>query len=247
MPAMPRTTLIELVNAVARSVGHPITTDVASSMDEAVLRIAYYANLACTELIYMFNWQFLTKPYNLLFAAEFEGQVERGYDLPPDFKAMVDETHWTRSTQLPAIGPINPQDWQCLVIRDAKVTTRILWRIRGGQIWIKSPSVSEETLKFEYLSKYWAVDGTDGTPKDALEKNNDYHIYPWQLPVLFTRAKWFENEGFDSNGAYADFRTAFNYETGVDKGASSLSLVPYVGYPYLDVARNVPDTGYGSA
>ena len=64
--------------------------------------------------------------------------------------------------------------------------------------------------------------------------------------VMYTRAKWFENEGYDSTAAYSDFQRAFQYEAGVDKGATALSLVPGAGYPYINPVRNVPDTGYGA-
>lgn len=246
MPAAPQTTLLEVVNLVARSVGHPTVVDVPSSTDEAILRLAYYANTAGNELAYMNNWQWLTKPYEISIFADMPDQTEKAFDLPPDFHAFIDDTHWDRSTQLPAIGPINPQDWQWLIVRKTKITTRMMWRIRNKQLWIKSPPVTPEPLVFEYISKGWAVDGTNGTCKDLMSASNDYHLYPWQLMIMFTRAKWLENEGYDASAAYSDFQRAFQYETGVDKGATALTLVPGQGYPYIDAIKNVPDTGYGA-
>jgi len=245
MTAPARTTLIDVTNIVARSVGHPATTDVASSQDESILRISYYANIACTELAYMANWQWLTQVASLTIVADYNDQTEKSFDLPDNYHAMVDDTHWDRNTQLPAIGPINSQDWQWLIVRKTKITTRLMWRIRDKKLWIKSPPTSPEIFTFEYLSKYWAVDGDTESPKDVMQKNNDYHLYPWQLPILYTRAKWFENEGYDATAAYTDFNRALQYEMGVDKGATSLTLVPGQGYPYIDAIKNVPDTGYG--
>jgi hypothetical protein len=249
MPAPTNTSLLEIVNAVAKSVGHPASTDVTASTDEAILRLAYYANIAGTELCYMNpgGWSSLQATATLSIFADTPGQREKGFDLPSDFKAMIDDTHWDASTQLPAIGPVNPQDWQWMVVRQAMITTRFLWRIRNKQIWIKSPPVSPQNLTFEYISKFWAVDGGSGTKQDVMNKNDDYHVYPWQLMVLYTRAKWFENEGYDSTGAYLDFKKAYDYEVGSDKGATALSLVPGTGYPYISAIKNIPDTGYGAA
>jgi len=246
MPAAPGATLLEVVNTVAKSVGHPSTTSVPGSQDEAILRLGFYANLACTELLYMCNWQELSQSVELLISGT-PLEREKAFNLPVDFGAMTDDTQWNRSTQLPAIGPINAQDWQWLVVRDAMVTTRFMWRIRGNLLWVKSPPVDPQPLSFEYLSKYWARDGNTDAGMDAMVANNDYHVYPPQLVVLYTRVKWFENEGYDASAAMVDFQKAFNWYSGIDKGATALSLVPGVGYPYINAIRNIPDTGYGSA
>jgi len=249
MAAAAHATLIELVNSIAQSVGHPKTTTVSGSSDEAILRIAYYVNICCTELAYMTNWQWLDNTFSITLASDYDGQAEKAFDLPPDFHAMVDDTQWNRNTQLPAIGPINPQDWQWLIVRNTMITTRTMWRIRDKKFWVKSPpsAASPQTLTLEYLSKYWAVNGETGSPQDSMDQDNDWHKFPWQLPMLLGRAKFFENEGYDSSAAYSDFQRALAYETGVDKAATALALVPGQGYPYIDAIKNVPDTGYGAS
>jgi hypothetical protein len=246
MAAKPRTTLAEVVNLVAMSVGHPQASDVVGTQDEAIRRMTYYCNAACVDLSVMYNWEFLNKFAEISIFADTPDQVEKSFALPTDFKAMIDDTHWNRSTQLPAIGPVNSQDWQWLVVRNAKITTRFLWRIRDGLLWIKSPPVTPQPLTFEYLQKNWARDNSD-FGKDFMDKNNDYHLFPWELVVYYTRVKWLENEGYDAKSAKDDFQKAFDYETGTDKGATALSLVPGTGYPYIDAFRNAPDTGYGGA
>jgi hypothetical protein len=247
MPAPLGASLLELVNSVAQSVGHPTTEDVAGSQDEAIRRLSFYANMCGNELVYMYNWDFLSKSGEISVFADSPDQREKAFDLPADYKCMTDDTQWNRSTQLPAIGPINPQDWQWLVVRNAQITTRFMWRIRGGKVWIKSPPIDPQPLTFEYLSKDWAVNASTELPQDVMQANNDWHIFPPYLMLLFTRFKWFENEGYDSSASQKDFNKAFQWFAGTDKGASSLSLVPGTGYPYINAVRNIPDTGYGSA
>jgi hypothetical protein len=249
MPAPPLTTLLEIVNTVAQSVGHPATTSVANAQDEAILRLGYYANLAGGELLYMNNWEMLSQTAIINIVADTAAQREKAFDLPADFRAMTDDTQWNRATQLPAIGPVNPQDWQWLVVRDSMITTRFLWRIRQGKLWVKSPPPppNGQDLSFEYLSKNWAVSGADDTPKQVMVQNEDYHIYDPNLMILYTRVKWFMNEGYDATAAQEDFDRAFRWISGTDKGATSLSIVPGVGYPYVNAIRNIPDTGFGSA
>lgn len=246
MAAPQYTSYIEAVNLALQSVGHPTTQDVAGSPDEAVLRMGFYTNQACNELLYMYDWNDLIKPYEISIFADTPDQVEKSFPLPPDFANFIDDTHWNRSMQLPAIGPISPQDWQWMVVRRAKVTTRFLWRLREGLLWVKSPPVDPQPLVFEYLCKNWARNGDDDAPKALMTNNADYHIFAWNLVVLLARAKWLEQEGYDSSAAKADFQKAMDFYTGGDKGATALSLVPGVGYPYINAVRNIPPTGFGS-
>jgi hypothetical protein len=246
MAAPAFTTYIEATNLALQSVGHPTTTDVASSVDEAILRMGFYVNQSCNELLYQYDWQELMAPYEISVIADFADQVEKAFDLPVDFANFIDDTHWNRSMQLPAIGPVSPQDWQWMVVRRAKVTTRFLWRIRGGKLWIKSPPVAAQPLVFEYLQRTWARDGLTDAPKELMTLNSDYHVFAWNLVVLLARAKWLEQEGYDSSAAKADFQKAMDFYTGGDKGATALSLVPGVGYPYINAVRNIPPTGFGT-
>lgn len=242
----PKAQLINTINMVATSVGHPRTNDPVGTTDEAILRMVYQANAACIDLMTMADWQVLSNTATISIFSDTPGQVEKAFDLPADFFAMVDDSHWNRSTQLPALGPVNSQDWQWLIVRQAKVTIRFMWRLRDGKLWIKSPPDSPQDLTFEYIQKNWAIDGQNGFGKSYMDKNEDYHLFPWQLVVYFTRAKWLESEGYDAGEAQKDFKRAFDYFTGTDKGATALSLVPGVGFPYLDAIRNLPDTGYGT-
>jgi len=246
--ALPQTTLIEVVNQVAKSVGHPAAVDIATSQDEAIQRLAYYANIAGMELAYMNpgGWSSLQRRVAIDVVREYPSQTEGAYPLPADFAAMIDDTHWNANSQLPALGPINPQAWQAMTVRNDSANMRFMWRIRNKAICIKSPPSEPQTLVFEYLSKWWAVRAEDESLTDIMHASADYHIYPWQFMVLYTRAKWFENEGFDSSGAQMDFLKALNYELGADKGATALSLIPGRAFPYLDMNRNVPDSGYGT-
>jgi hypothetical protein len=245
MPAKKFTTLLEIVNQVALSVGHPKTQDVPSSQDESILRLGYYANLACSELMYRHSWQQYSRTFSLDVVADGPDQTEKGFDLPVDFKALTTDTMWDNNTQLPAIGPVSAQDWQWLIARDTKITTRMMWRLREGQLWIKSPPLTAETLTFEYMSKNWAVDATTAELKEMMEASGDYHLFPWNLVVLFTRHKWFENEGYDSSATWDAFQKALAFEVGNDQSATALRLVPGAGFPYIDMIRNAPDTGYG--
>lgn len=247
MPATPYTTYIEVVNEAAKSVGHPVTTDVPGSTDEAILRMGYYANQACQELLYLANWQNLVRVHSMAVQAVVPGESERGFALPTDFERFLDDTHWNSSTQLPALGPISAQEWRWLqhAVGASGAVTRFMWRRREGLLYIKSPPTAAENLTFEYMTKNWARDADDDSEKYLMSKNGDYHTFAWNLVILLTRLKWLDNEGYDTTSAERDFKKALESYTGNDQGATVLSLVPGGGgFPYLS-ERNIPPSGYG--
>lgn len=246
MPAPAYTTFMEVVNLAAQSVGHPVTTDVASSLDEAILRMGFYTNQSCMELLDKNNWQSLIKTGTIAVIADAPGQTEKGFTLPADFHRFVDETQWNATSRLPALGPISPQNWQYMIVRGESSINRFTWRRRDGLLYIKSPPSTSQNFTFEYISKNWAVDADDSSAKGLMIKNGDYHLFAWNLVVLFARWKWLEAEGYDSSSAETAFNTALESHTGGDKGASTLSLVPGGSFPYISPERNLPPSGYGS-
>jgi len=141
---------------------------------------------------------------------------------------------------------VSPQAWMRLDIRNPRVVMSFLWQIRDDKLWIQSPPETAQRFAFMYISRGWIRDADSLTLyKNMGTKNGDYVLFDEYLVTLLARVKWQQMKGFDSSAAMADFRLNYENRKGRGKGAPVLNMAPRAGFPYIDVMRNVPDTGYG--
>jgi hypothetical protein len=239
--------LLAIVQNVAQMVSYPTPSDPAGDSDPSVQQMVQAVNMSATELLGLYDWQELTRTYNISIAADTPGQTEQAFDLPEDFYEWLDQTQWNSTNQWPAIGPISPQMWQNLLVNDVLPTMSFYWQVRDNSLYILAPPTEAQTLTFMYQSIAWVQDQDNPTLyKNRATKNGDIILLDAFLVTLFTRAKWLEMKGLDSSAAMRDFHVNFENRKGQEKGAPVLNMVRTYGFPYLNALYNTPDTGFGS-
>jgi len=239
--------LSAIVQNVAQLVGYPSPSDPAGDTDPAVAQMVQAVNTAGIDLLSMYDWQELTKPYSISIIADSPGQTEKAFALPDDFYEFTDQTQWNSTNQLPALGPISPQMWQQLLIRTALPTLSFYWQVRDNQLYVLAPPSTTETLTFFYQSIAWVRDADDATLyKNRVSKNGDTVLIDSYLVTMLARTKWLEMKGLDSGAAMRDFQIAYENRKGNERGAPVLTMVRDYRFPFLQPMTNTPDTGYGS-
>jgi hypothetical protein len=240
-------TLSAIVQNVAALVGFPTPADPAGDTDPAVQQMVQSVNLAGIDLLSIADWQELTKTHSISIVADSPGQSEKAFDLPEDFYSFLDQTQWNSTMQWPAIGPVSPQMWQQLLIRQTLPTLSFYWQVRDNKIYILSPPTSAQTLTFYYQSVAWVRDQDNSSLyKNRATKNGDVILLDSYLTTLLARVKWLEIKGLDSSSAMRDFQVNYENRKGNEKGANVLSMVRMNRFPYIQPLTNTPDTGYGS-
>ena len=240
-------TLSAIVQNVAQLVSFPTPADPAGDTDPAVVQMVQSVNLAGIDLLAMNDWQELTKTHTISIQASPPGVSEQAFALPDDFYEFVDQTQWNSTMQWPAIGPVSPQAWQQLLIRQTLPTLSFYWQIRDNSLYILSPPTAAQTLSFFYQSVAWVRDQDTSTLyKNRAVKNGDVILLDAYLVTLLARVKWLEMKGFDSSAAMRDFQVNYENRKGNEKGAPVLNMVRNYGFPYLNAINNLPDTGFGS-
>lgn len=240
-------TLAKTVNDMSLMVGMGKQPDPAGSADPAVQQMVAAVNMAGADMLNLYDWQQMAKPFEISIKADFTGQKEVGVDLPKDFWCFIDQTQWNKNTQLPALGPISPQAWQQIMIRNPKIVMTFLWQVRENKLWIQCPPDTPQVFSFYYMSRGWVRDAENpDLYKNQANKNGDTILFDDYLMVLLSRVKWLQMKGMDATSAAGQFQTNYEMRKGKAKGAPVLSLVTNAGLPYLNVLSNVPDTGYGN-
>lgn len=237
----------EIVNRVGVEVGLTPVSDVFGTPDPAFRQLTYLLTTSVQELMEMYPWQILTREFQKTTEVDEVGII----DLPADFGYMIDQTGWERSENVPLIGPLSAQDWTYLLGRDL-VGSTIYASFRFDQnklfIFPNNPMPAGLDINFEYISRNLIMEvGTDPvTYTDEATLPGDIPQFPPHLITRFLKVKFLEAKGFDSQKAEDNFWQAFYSWAGKDNSAAILNVGrQWRGFPYLDMWRNLPDTGFG--
>jgi hypothetical protein len=166
------------------------------------------------------------------------------YAFPADYQRIIDRTQWDKSKHWEMLGPESPQQWQWLKSGYISTGPRIRWRILGNtfQIW---PGVStSEYLGFEYVSKYWAIDGVTGASKASFTLDSDTAQFDTRLMVAGLKLKYFGIKGFETQILQDEYDAILASVKGEEQGAPILSFAPKLS-SILIGPENLPDSGYG--
>ena len=237
----------DVINRVAVEVGLSPVTDVFATEDPAFRQLGYLLTTSLQELMQLYPWQILTRTFNFVTEEGQKGEL----DLPDDFAYMIDQTGWERSENVPLLGPLSPQTFTYLLGRDL-VSSTIYASFRFDQnkliIFPGDPMPAGLDINFEYISRNLiSVAGSDPPEwKDEADSPGDFPLFPPHLITRLLKARFLEAKGFDSTKAEDSFWQAFYSWSGKDNSAPILRVGNYGrGYPYLNMWRNTPDTGYG--
>lgn len=166
------------------------------------------------------------------------------YPFPVDYQRLIDRTQWDKSKHWEMLGPESPQQWQWLKSGYIATGPRIRWRILGNffQIW---PAVTtSEYLGFEYVSKYWVVDGGTGAAKGSFTLDTDTCQFDDRVMVAGLKLKYFGMKGFETQLLQDDFDSILCAVMGAEQASPMLSMAPRLSQVLLG-PENIPDSGYG--
>lgn len=199
-------------------------------------------NISGEELSQNYPWAFLCKEHT------FTTTTATAYSLPTDFLYILNQSGWDRSNDRPLYGPLSSQDWSRLTGQDLSDSMwSVGFRISEGTFnMLPSPMTSGLNIAYEYVSRNWVLDATDGVSYiDAVGEGADTPQFDRTLLSRFLKVKFLEAKGFDSSKAQADLNQSFALITAREAGAPILNAGRTGGFPYLG-AHSVADTGFGS-
>lgn len=237
----------DILNRTAVELGFDISSDPLTDPNNLFVQLRYLMNSTAEELIDMYPWSELVKEHSITTDAATDDGT---YALPSDFRYMIPQTGWERSNDYPLMGPLSPQQWQYLKGRGFDVNeVYVQFRLKAREFTIipDNPVPDALNIYFEYISDAWLQDATTSTTfYNEIDAGDDVCLLPRTVVTKLLKCKWLESKGFDSQKAREDFAVNFMSVTGHDGSSPILNVGGGRGYPYLNMYRNTPDTGYGS-
>ena len=246
MPVTTLATASKILNRVAAEVGiEPVSDPYSPSAPQEFKQMRYLLNTAGEELCTAHPWEILSKSHQITTQSTDSGN----YPLPDDFYYMINQTGWERSSNVPLMGPLSPQDWTYLQGRESvNETLYASFRLKEGTFSIfPQPPPDGLNITYEYINKNWVRDGSNATQfKDEVMGAADTPLFDKTLISRYLKVKYLESKGFDTTKAQDDFNQCFDFLTGFDKAAPVLNAGRgRRGIAYLNGAYNIPDTGFG--
>ena len=234
-----RITLSTAITDFMGSMGLVVPVDVTASLDKTVIQLRYIVNKVGPELINEYGWQMLDRDFTVVTDG-----VTLSYPLPADFDRFYQDAAWNRTTRMPAMGSLTPEEWAQVQARNLGGTTfAVLYVIQGDKLVFYSVGTTPQTIVLPYISRAWVRSAT-GVLKDNLVANDDVILFD---PALFRAALklgWQLEKGFDTALSKLAYDAALSAATGKDTPARTLSLAAS-SYPFISDI-NLPVTGYGA-
>ena len=242
MTATVRSSANDILNRVAVETGLDEVTDPFTSGDKNFVQMKALLNIAGEELCDLYDWEFLTRVHSIVTDSLDSGD----YALPTDYLKMLNQTGWEAVNQNPLNGPLSAQEWRCLVASTVNSPIYVSFRLREGYFSILPQPVTDGLeISFEYQSRNWVIDSSDGTTKvQTCNDGADIPLFDKTLISRYLKVKWLEAKGLDSTKAQADLNQCFGLKTERDKGAPILNVSSRRSGGLGNM--NVPWTNYGS-
>lgn len=235
-------TVAEVVSDAAIELGLVPTpvADPFASADQNILQLIALLKSGGRKLARSRAWAHLRREYTF---STVNGTAT--YLLPSDFRSMVDQTNWNRTTRYPG-DMISPQMWQYLKAIGSTATLFGKFDIQGGQLsFIPTPG-SVATIAFEYQSTYWIRATSSSSPtSDTPTVASDVVCFDNLLAVSMLKLAWLKAKHMESSAAQDEYDIVFSTAAAAD--GSPAPVLSFGGPPDSGIIdwSNVSDTGYG--
>lgn len=172
---------------------------------------------------------------------------QASYALPSDFREMIPQTGWDRSTLYMLGGPVGAATWQYTKAITVAGNLYPFARFNGGQIEFTPTPSKIETIAFEYVSWFWVKALGQGSPNaDVPSVATDTLCFNSDLMVRALKLGWEKAKRMDTTTAQADYDRVLASEMNADAAAPEIPIGGSGdGSPAKDVWGNVPQTGIG--
>ncbi len=240
-------TVASLISDAAAEMGL-ITADIVdpyASMDQNIVQLLRLLKSGGVAINKHRDWTHLRKEYTFATVNGTES-----YALPADFKSLLPNSGWNRSTSFPLGGPVGSDYWQFRKAVPVASTIVFMIRIWRGQMFFSPIPGSAQTIAYEYESTSWAGVAAailpNGNTKDAPTLKDDVIFFDQLLMLTRLKLDFRKEKRFDTVSEQDAYDDALYAAESEDSPGSMIYLGGRSnGTPRKLDRWNLPDTGAG--
>jgi len=212
--------LLTIIQDASDRIGIVRPSAVTGSADHQVRNLLALAQQEGKELARRGSWQTITKETTFLTTAA-ETQTNA---LPADYDRMIPGTFYNRTQKRIVTGPLTAQEYADYKGRLTSLVYEA-FRIRGNSILILPTPTANETMAFEYVSKYWAGTSADtASTAAAFAADSDQAFLDEEAMTLGVVWRYLRSRGQDYGEAFAAYERHVAQLLGRDGGARTLYM-----------------------
>lgn len=235
-------TMLAAIQDVLAEVGEfEIPGSVVNNNSATAKQMLALANREGNEFARKADWSWLHKTHTFTTVAS-----TAAYDLPGDYRFVINATWWDRTNYWEIFGPATPPIWQTLKSGIVTDGVRRWFRIVEGQFVLHpTPDTTGDTIAFEYVSNAWAQ-ASDGTAQTKFLADTDTPKFDEHILRLGLKWRFLREKGLpyaEEYNAYADeVERAMGRDGGAPKQRLDSTSEWYRGLGML----NIPEAGFGA-
>lgn len=227
----------------------PAGADPWVSSDPNILKLISYLKSGGREIVAEREWSHLRKEYSFNTIA-----AQEAYPLPPDFRNLILDSGWDRSSRFPLGGPLDGDEWQYIKAINSGALLKLYVRIKQGQFYVFGGTAGAQVpanhqIVYEYSSLWFAGAANAQLPagltKEFPTANTDVVFLESNLMSRRLMHDFARKNGMGDMFA-ADYKAALEKGQNSDSAARKLRLGGGRAKSDLISTNNLPVTGFGS-
>ncbi len=169
------------------------------------------------------------------------------YAKPTDFRAFGNMSQWDRTNQWRMTGPVPSMVWQWLQSGLVVASATNRWfMVRGAYITIyPTPTVSGDTLAYDYYSKNWLTVQSTGATAARWAADLDTALLDEDLLTADLKWRFLQAKGMPYQPEYARWESLKESLLSDNGGRGIIDLGAGAPNDLGMTGGNLPDTGFG--
>ncbi len=178
-------TLLTVIQDAADLLTIPRPDAVFASTDAQITQLRGLLQATGNDLVAVHEWSSLVNQTTFTCA----GTNAQTGTPPAGFDRMSDGVDiWNATRKQKIVGPVTAREWTDLITWTTSTYPQY-WRLIAGVLNIYAP-ISGDTIRYEYVSKYWILAASGSTPTDAFTADGDTFRFPEWLLTLGVVWRW---------------------------------------------------------
>jgi len=217
--------LLSMIQTVCRRVGIAVPTTVIGNADNQIVQLLAIADEEGEDLGSQLadGWQAQRRATTYtLVAGQDQGVMNGTVVAAGDFRYLINDTMWNRTTSLPVTGPLSSAEWETL--QAFPVTGPYQqFQLRNNHLYIDPAPAGGDTIAFDYMSDAFCQDvGMVG--QNSWQADTDTGLLDESLMILGIRWRWLKTKGLEYAEDFNTYERRVNDAMARDGGAQTLNL-----------------------